>query len=187
MKVEERIAHMAYWVGLTPFVPVPFLDEYLRIKMLKRMFKSIATEENIDLDDVTLKVLAEDRQPFIVGCFLVVFWWPLRKLLRVVFYFLTIKEFIDWTCEAVLRGEMVRIACVTGVLPGDPNRVRREMKRVLIAHPHSPLRRLLTLGKRPPMALADTDRITRFVYRTVQWGGGAIVLDAFERDLSNEE
>ncbi len=187
MQAESQVAAQAFAIGLTSFIPLPFLDEWVRARLLRRSFASMASTEGVELSAETLKILSQDRQSFIGGCLIGLFWWPIRKFIRVVLYFLTIKEFLDWICEGVLRAEMIRHACRAGVLPKDPERVRRVMGRVMIAHPHSPVRRLLLFRKRPTMDLSKTSGMVRFVYRLVQLGGGAILMDAFERGLYDEE
>jgi hypothetical protein len=187
MKAHSSVAQHAFAVGLTSFIPIPILDEWLRVRFLQRSFAAVAAAEATDLNPAMLKLLAQDRLGFLAGCVVAIVWWPLRKLIRTVLYVLTVKEFMDWTCEGVLRAEMVRYACQTGALPSDPERVGRTMRRVMIAHPHSPVGRLLMFRKRPPMDLPDANRVTRFTYRMVQLGGGAVVLDAFKRGLANEE
>ena len=187
LEVESRVAAQAFAIGLTPFIPLPFIDEWVRARLLRKSFAAVAKSEGVELSATTLRTLSADRQGFIEGCFITLIWWPIRKLIRVVLYFLTIKESLDWTCEGVLRPEMIRHACRTGALPDDPERVRRVMRRVMIAHPHSPVKRLLFFQKRPPMDLGQTTGVVRFVYRLVQLGGGAILLDAFERGMNDEE
>ncbi len=181
--IHAVVAQTAFLVGLTPLIPLPFVDEFVRIRLLKRSFRRVGAALGVDLSPAVLRALSEDRQGMVAGCAVALIWWPIKKLFKTILYFLTIKESLDWICEGALRAEMVHHACLNGVLPDHPDRVRQTMLRVLKGHHYSPVNRLLLLRKRPEMAQRQGPWYVKLVYRLVQAGGGAVLLDAFDRRL----
>ena len=114
MKRNTVIASTAFLVGLTPFIPLPFLDDLVRTRLLRRSFRLVAASEGLTLQKAGLRWLAADRPGCVFSCLTPALVWPITKLFKTVFYFLTIKECMDWMAEAAIRAEMVRRACVAG-------------------------------------------------------------------------
>jgi len=134
----------------------------------------------VELGARTLKILAKDAS----GCLTGVLWWPLAKLVKVVLYFLTIKECLDWLAEGTVRAEMVRSACEVGALPAHPKRVRKAMVRALREENCSPVMRVLLRRPRPQMALPEGGWTVRLVYRLVRMGGGLLAIESFSQKLA---
>ena len=147
----------------------------------RAIFVRVAESRGLALDPPTLDLLANDRSSLVAGCLSLAVVWPLKKLFRTVFYFLTIKDVMDWISEASVRAAMVHSALPH--LPHDAERVRGTMEATLERWHVSPVTRALTGSDRPEGAwIADG----HFAARTVRWfyvkaGGHAVVADFGQR------
>lgn len=169
-----RIDHLSLLAGACPLVPVPFLDRWLHRKVMARMYAEVG------VDDASELVRRKDS---LVGrVFLSIVWWPIRKLFRTVFFFLTIKECLDTVADAALRAAMVRSA----VPLEDPVRVRELLDEATVMS--SPVERMYKdLPSAPPVGIPRTDVLARFVRWLQGHGGGAMVVAEFERRLAAQE
>jgi hypothetical protein len=179
--MTQKIAAHALLAGCCALVPLPILDTWLERKATRRMYTFLLESSGKTLDDAALDLLVEDRSSLLLGCLSVVVIWPLKKLFRTFFYFLTIKDVIDGTAEAAIRAAMLEVSYTR--LPHDAKGVRDVMDATLEKWRFSPVTRFLTRGERPPTTwLAASD----WAGRTVGWlyghaGGGAILEDYKKR------
>lgn len=179
--MNPRVAHLALLAGLAALVPIPLLDGWLARRAHRAIYAHVGSSRGRALDDSTLDALSNDRSSLVAGCLSLVLLWPLKKLFRTVFYFLTIKDVIDWAAEASVRAAMVHAALPH--LPHDAERVRGTMEATLGRWHLSPLTRTVMRGPRPDGEwLTDghaAGRAVRWVY--VRAGGHAIVADFSQR------
>ncbi len=184
MKPNTVIAQTAFLVGLTPLIPFPFLDEMVRTRLLRRSFRLVAASEGVTLQKASLRWLAADWDGCALGCLFAGLWWPVRKLVKTVFYFMTIKECLDWLAEAGVRAEMVRIASAAGALPDDPKMVREVIVEALNAKAKSPVMNILQRKVPPAIEGTESSLPLRWVYRMVAAGGGPAICEAFSARLA---
>jgi hypothetical protein len=184
MKPNQSLAAKAFAIGLTPIIPLPFLDELVRTWLLRRGIRQVAAEHGVTLADKALKRLASDRGGCLIGCLIGVVWWPIRKLFRTMFYFLTIKECLDTMAEGAVRIEMVRRAGETGVLPDKVELVREAMFQTLKADMGSPVTGIFRHKGAPGDIALGEDWSVRCVYWLVDASGGAATCDAFSERLA---
>lgn len=181
---ESKLVRNAVGVGLTAFIPLPWVDEIVRRALLRSSLRAVAVDAGRPQAPEVIEVLSEDRASFLFGCFVAVFWWPVKKIFRTVLYFLTLKDVADWMSDAALRAEMVRMAVSQGYLPEHAAAVRDAMEGVLDAHTTSPVTRLLTRQPRPPMDWpAGSSTIYGLLGTLVTQAGGGKVLPAFAERL----
>lgn len=169
-----RIEHLALIAGLTPLIPVPFLDRWAHRRVLRRMYTEVgATDPG---------PLVERKDSLVGRVLLSLLWWPVRKLLRTLFFFLTLKECVDLVADAALRVEMVR-----RVLPvTDPARARTLLDEVTADS--SPLERLFHDRPSGPAVGVPGQGMTAQLVRWLQsLGGGAMVIHEFERRFAAED
>ncbi|MDP2311095.1 MAG: hypothetical protein Q8P18_34060 [Pseudomonadota bacterium] len=180
--VSPRVAHYALLAGLTALVPLPFVDAWLERRAHRSMYRVVAEEAGQPFDEAVLAVLAEDRSSLVLGCLGTAVIWPIKKLFRTFFYFLTIKDVIDGTAEATLRAAMVRAALAR--LPHDARVVRNAMDVTLGRHQYSPVSRAFFRGERPQAEwVANADRVDKSVAWIYQKAGGGPILAAFLHQL----
>jgi hypothetical protein len=182
-RAGSRVAHFAMLAGLTALVPLPFVDVWLERRAHRAMFRALAADAGQPpLDEAAIAVLTEDRSSFVLGCLGTAVVWPVKKLFRTFFYFLTVKDVIDGIAEATLRAAMVRAAFAH--LPHDARNVRDVMDATLDRHQFSPVSRAFFRGERPDAAwVADTDRVDRTVAWVYKKAGGGAILGTFAQRL----
>jgi hypothetical protein len=177
---HTTLSRNAILVGLCALIPLPWIDGYLARGLCRRSWQEMATAMGHPMDDTALHALTDDKGSMVIGCLVGLFWWPIRKVFRTFFYFLTVKDAVDWGIETALRGEMVRRALLMGLLPGQADAVRTAMDGAFVNHRHSPITRWALRQPNPPLSWsAGGDPFTGTVGWLAQVGGGALVLDRF--------
>ena len=184
MKPNQSLAAKAFAIGLTPIIPLPFLDELVRTWLLRRGVREVAAEHDVVFTDKALKRLTSGRQGCLIGCIIGVVWWPIRKLFRTMFYFLTIKECLDTMVEGALRIEMIRRACESGVLPAEVELVRDAMFQALKEDMGSPVTGIIRHRGAPGAIPLEGEWSVRCVYWLVDASGGGAACDAFSERLA---
>ena len=135
--------------GLAMLVPVPILDDWLYRKALRNALSEEAAVMGAPLDEATLDVLTADRTSYLVGCLKAVVVWPIKKLFRTFFFFLTMKDSIDAWAQAAETLAMVRIARAEGWLPARVGAVRDAIEVSFGRHRWSPVTRFVMRYERP--------------------------------------
>jgi len=183
MKADPRLAAKAIGIGLTPIIPLPVVDELLRAWLLRRGIRQVAAEQGVALSAQAVSRLAHERKGCALGCLIGLVWWPIRKFLRTLFYFLTVKECMDSMAEGAIRIEMVRRACEAGVLPSQSERVREVMFETLKSDMGSVVSGLVRHRGAPGHITLEGSWSVRWVYWLVDAGGGVATCDAFSDRL----
>ena len=125
-----RIGRYALFVALTSVVPVPLLDGFLENLLRRRLVRSIASVFDEELEPADVRALANTKGSCL-GCLLSVVLWPLKRILRTVFFILQIKWMADLASDVAHRGALIEEAFRLGYLPGDATLVRRAMDESL--------------------------------------------------------
>jgi hypothetical protein len=129
-------------VGLTPLIPVPLVDDYVKAFLERRLARAIAGSHGVALTDEEVRTLGEGPGRNLLaemgrGVILL----PLRLLLRKVFLFLNVKRASDAASAAYHRGYLLDVALAANAHP--PRRaataVRAAIDATLEASPHSPI------------------------------------------------
>ncbi|MFZ5475524.1 MAG: hypothetical protein ACOZNI_02010 [Myxococcota bacterium] len=177
-------ARLSLVCGLCALIPLPWVDEWAERNTRRKMYDALAKARGIELDAATLDTLVEDRSSLLVGCLFGVVRWPLKKLFRTFFYFLTIKDVIDGVAHAGLCAAMIDAALDRGALPARAAEVRAEVDLTLARFRWSPVSRLLTGGERPETAwIAAGDALASAVGWLYRHAGGKLVLSDFTARL----
>jgi hypothetical protein len=122
--------------GLTPLVPVPFLDDLVRGYFRRRLVRELATARGQTLSPADLWALtAEPEKGCLSGCLLWPFVYLLKRLFRKIFYFLEWKRAVDIASDTYHFGSLVDHAFERGWLapagPYDAARIRAGIEAVL--------------------------------------------------------
>lgn len=179
--MSPKVAQYALFAGLCAFVPVPLLDGWLERKATRAMLVALAESRGRTLEPAALDILVEDRSSLLLGCLGVVFIWPIKKLFRTLFYFLTIKDVIDGVALASLRAAMVDAALHR--LPGDVKGVRDVMDVTLGRWQWSPVSRVFLRGERPEAVWLVPDANDLGVGLLFRHAGGGAVVADFQKRL----
>ena len=185
--LHATISQNAMVAGLCPLVPLPILDEMLRRSVMRATYLAVGRDLGRRLDEATAERLASDGSLAVAGCLVASLWWPVRKLLKTFFYFLTVKECLDWAAEAAVRAEMVRAAVSRGLLHDrvDVSRadeVRKAMDRAWARHGGSPVVSLVLRRSRTELPWSGTG-LSQAIGLLARHSAGATVLAEFERNL----
>jgi len=166
------------WVllsGLAYLVPLPFVDDWLARRALRR---ALVLDGHADED--TLRALTEDRASVLVGCLTTMVLWPIKKLFKTVLWFLTVKEVLDRAALAAHVVSLARDARSAGWLPEHAPVVRDAMEVALGRTNWSPVTRVLTRQSRPPLTdPPETTSLGRLALGLRRHGGGALVTEKF--------
>lgn len=122
-----RIGRYALMTALTEFIPVPLLDGFVENVLRRRLVRRLAQDAGVGLSDDDVRILADAPSSGCLGLVRAVLIWPFKKLLRLVFFFLTAKTMADRASDVVHRSLMLQEALVRGWLPGDATRLRQGM------------------------------------------------------------
>jgi hypothetical protein len=108
-------------VGLSPLVPVPFVDDWLINYFRRRMVRSLASSNGLEFSDETISILADDRDKkgCLWGCLSSVVFYPLKKIFRKIFYFLEWKRAVDLTSHTYHFGYLLNYALRDGFIKSD--------------------------------------------------------------------
>ena len=189
--MSTAIARYTLLCGLTPLIPIPFLDEWVERSIRRQLYKEVAAQRGVTLDESALDVLTEDRASMLVGCLVVAVKWPIKKLFRTFFYFLTIKDVIDYAARAAHYGAMLDAAIVHGVPASGmgakrSRQVRADMDVTLDRFRWSPVSRILMRGERTEAEwIAGDDPLAKAVTWLFRAGGGGPLLASFQSRLKD--
>ena len=128
-------------VGLTPIIPVPFLDDVVKAYIERRMTRDLARRRAVDLDDDAVRAIAEGPGDSIFGAIgrgaLLL---PVKLFFRKVFVFLEVKRGADAASTCFHRGLMLDMLLARGALrERSPAEVRAAIDRVLAGLTTSPV------------------------------------------------
>jgi hypothetical protein len=103
--------------GLCPLIPIPFVDDIVMRAIRRRYLGGMFEKQGLALSGDQLDVVA--RMPdsgCFLGCVYTVLIYPIRKIFRKVFFFLSIKDSIDIASRLFHRGILVHRAIEDGIL-----------------------------------------------------------------------
>lgn len=120
---KSTIVTYSVLVGLSPLVPVPFVDDWLKNYFRRRMVRSLAASHGQMFSDETVSLLADEAGGggCVLGCLTMLVFYPLKKLFRKVFYFLEWKRAVDLTSHTYHFGYLLNFALREGYLKSDTN------------------------------------------------------------------
>jgi len=111
----------AVLTGLTPLIPIPFVDDLAKDYFRKRLVNALAESRRAPLPRGAVDGLTAERQGCLLGgCLGQVLIYPLRKLFSKIFFFLEWKRVLDLTSQTYHFGYLVDCAFQEGYL-GGPN------------------------------------------------------------------
>jgi hypothetical protein len=136
----------AVLVGLTPLIPLPFVDDLARVALRRRLVRGVAELERVALDPAVVEALAGEPSGGCLGTLPRLLLYPIKKIFRKIFFFLEVKRAMDLVSTSWHYGWLLQVALRTGHLGNDPGRagvVRAEIERLLEEASVQPLERAL--------------------------------------------
>jgi hypothetical protein len=140
-------------VGLTPLIPLPFVDDMVQTRLLRRMVRQLADGHALRVWDEEVRLLAETPSKNLVASIAKkVVLSPFKKVLRTAFFLLSGKKMVDLASQTYHTGWLIDHAFAEGwVAPHGSHRARdvrsaidRVMEQVPLAS--SPVTRALKVG-----------------------------------------
>jgi hypothetical protein len=128
---ETALLTHAVLVALTPLVPLPFMDDWVRGHLERRLVKALAREHGRELSDEDARVLMDEEGGLAAGLAEKAIKIPLKLLLRKVFYVLEVKRAADIASRAYHRGYLVDYALREDHLAPAGPRSAREIRAAL--------------------------------------------------------
>lgn len=144
---RELLLH-AVLVGLTPLIPIPFLDDAVKAAIERRLVRRIAAARGRRLDADEARALTEEPSGNLlvsIGKGIVLF--PFKLIFRKLFVVLEVKRASDEASKTYHRGYLFDVVLHNDVLapngPHTPAQVREALEKVVDASAVSPLGRSL--------------------------------------------
>lgn len=114
---QRNIITHAVLVGLTPLIPLPFVDDLVKGYFQRRLVRSLAAAHDRQLSQEDIAVLTEDRgSGCLGGCLGQVFILPLKLIFRKIFFFLEWKRAVDLASHTYHQGYLLDYALGEGWL-----------------------------------------------------------------------
>jgi hypothetical protein len=116
-----RVAFHAVASGLTPLIPVPFLDDYALRQVRERMVRAALQERSLPTPQKAVAVLAGSHVSSTVGGRILgilksVALMPVKKVFRKVFIVLWVKDCVDMASITLHHGYLIQHAMARGDL-----------------------------------------------------------------------
>lgn len=117
----SRVAFHAVAAGLTPLIPVPFLDDFALRQVRERMVRSMLEEHGLPTPAKAVSILAGSHQARGIGGRILsllkgVALFPVRKIFRKVFLVLWVKDCVDMASASLHQGYLLQHAMARGDL-----------------------------------------------------------------------
>ena len=115
MKTQDSTRHWlvthAVLTGLTPLIPIPFLDDVVKSYFRRRLVRRLASSAGRALSAEELDALTKEEGGGCVrGCLMTALVYPLKKFFAKVFFFLEWKRAADLTSHTYHFGYLVHYA-----------------------------------------------------------------------------
>jgi len=126
----DRNLYYSLLAGLTPLIPVPYVDEYARTRVRRRMLRRLFAHYGLEPSETQLVLLLHGRSSR-SGCLLsllllplrllrTLVLYPLKRLLRKILFVLTLKECTDVVATSYHLGYWVDYALASSrIAPTD--------------------------------------------------------------------
>jgi hypothetical protein len=116
-----RVAFHAVASGLTPLIPVPFLDDYALRQVRERMVRAALQEHSLPAPQKAVAVLAGSHVSSTIGGRILGFLkslalLPVKKIFRKVFLVLWVKDCVDMASITLHHGYLIQHAMARGDL-----------------------------------------------------------------------
>ncbi len=113
---DAHLLTVVVLVGASALLPVPFLDDVAKVYLERRMLRAIARREGMTLTSEELERLTvqPEKGCCMVGCLGKMVFYPFKKLLRKIFFFLEIKRSMDQSSTALAEAWLFALALRRG-------------------------------------------------------------------------
>jgi len=117
---NEALATVAGYsalAGLSPLIPIPFVDDFIMVRIHRRLCRELFAGHDMYLSDAGAKTLTDSPSNLIGGAFRKLFLWPIKKLIGKVLFFLAIKRCADVAAAVFHEGWLLARALEQEYIP----------------------------------------------------------------------
>lgn len=108
---QRQIILHSVLAGLTPLIPIPFVDDLMKTYFKRRMVRKLTAAQSQFLIDADVAKLADDPDTgCMLGCLTTLIVYPLKAIFRKVFFFLEWKRAIDVVSHTYYQGYLIEAA-----------------------------------------------------------------------------
>jgi hypothetical protein len=117
----KRVASHAVVSGLTPLIPIPFLDDYALRQVRERMVRTVLQEQGLPTPAKAVSILAGSHVSSTLGGHLMgllksAALFPFKKIFRKAFIVLWVKDCVDMASYSLHHGYLLQHALSRGDL-----------------------------------------------------------------------
>lgn len=119
---DEALASIAGYsalAGLTPLIPIPFVDDVVMVRIHRRLCAVLFGLRDMELSDAGAKALTESPSKFLSSTFKKLVFWPIKKLITKIVYVLAIKSCADIAAAVFHEGWLLARALEQEYVPSD--------------------------------------------------------------------
>lgn len=119
---DEALAAVAGYsalAGLCPLIPIPFVDDFIMVRIHRRLCWVLFSKHNIPLSDKGAKALTDSPSNLLGGVFRKLFLWPIKKLITKLVYFLAVKACADVAADMFNEGWLLARVLEQNYVPED--------------------------------------------------------------------
>ena len=102
--------------GLCPLIPVPYLDDFIQGYVVRHLVSRVFAAHGLAPDEETIRLFTREKSGWLSGCLLGVLLYPLKKMLKKLFFFLFLKGNADTAARWFHRGYLIDTAIRRGSL-----------------------------------------------------------------------
>ncbi len=113
------VAGYSALAGLCPLIPIPFVDDFIIVRIHRRLCWVLFNQHDIHLSDAGAKALTESPSNLFGGIFAKLLFWPIKKLIRKVVYVLAVKSCADVAAVVFNDGWLLARALEQGYIPSE--------------------------------------------------------------------
>lgn len=102
-------------IGLTPLIPIPFLDDWVKSSFQRRMVRQITAAYGVPLANEEIEILLqEDFWDSCVGGCVMAFFSLLRRVFRKIIFIFEIRRGLDMFSQSYYNGFLLEAALMDG-------------------------------------------------------------------------
>jgi hypothetical protein len=109
---DRHVLTVIVLVGASALIPVPFLDDVAKGYLERRLLRAVADNEKMPLssEEVGRLTLEPSEGCCLMGCLGNLVLYPIKKILRKIFFFLEVKRTIDQSSTALAEAWLFALA-----------------------------------------------------------------------------
>ena len=116
---QSIIVKNAVLIGMTPLIPIPFVDDWAKNYFQRRMARELVQLQRMTLSPKVIKALADDREGCLSGCLGMIILYPIKKILRKLAFFLEWQRAANLVTHSYYYGYLLEVALQEGWLQSD--------------------------------------------------------------------